>query len=456
MNVTLADRQPPHNFEAEQALLGAILVNNDAISRAAEFVKPEHFADPLHGKLFDALGRLIERGQLVSAFTLKTYADSDEGLKAAGGASYLAKLMGASVHVQDVSSMARTVRDCATRRGLIKTMIEALPAAYDEAMEVTPAEQIEAVERQLYDLAEGTVEGGFKPFRSALTDAIKSAEAAHSRSGAMTGLPTGLRDLDELLGGLNRSDLIIVAGRPGMGKSALASNIGFAAAQSGTPVGFFSLEMSGEQLANRMVAEQAGVSSERVRRGDLTAPQFDRVLAAAHGVESLPFYIDDSAAMTVQGLRTRARRQKRLHGLGLIVIDYLQLIESSRKRSENRVQEVSEITRGLKTLAKELDVPVLALSQLSRAVEQRADKRPQLSDLRESGSIEQDADVVMFIYREEYYLERGTEEDRAKLINTAGKAEIHIAKQRHGPTGIVHVNFDGPTTRFSDRDRNDR
>jgi replicative DNA helicase len=272
----------------------------------------------------------------------------------------------------------------------------------------------------------------------------------------MTGLGTGLHDLDEQLGGLNRSDLIIVAARPGMGKSALASNIGFAAARQGAVAGFFSLEMSAEQLANRIVAEQAGVASERVRRGQLTGVQFDRVIEVAAELERLPIFMDDTPALSISALRTRARRQKRLHGLDLVIVDYLQLIDGGKRRQENRVQEVSEISRGLKTLAKELDVPVLALSQLSRAVEQRPDKRPQLADLRDSGSIEQDADVVIFIYREEYYLERGSAEDRAKLSDVAGKAELHVAKQRHGPTGLVRVMFDGPTTRFSDVDRSDR
>ena len=449
-------RQPPHNFEAEQALLGSIIANNAAWSQASELLSPQHFADPLHGRLYEALGRLVERGQVVSAFTLKAYAEADEGLKAVGGAGYLAKLMAASVHALDVPATARTVRESAIRRGLISVLSDALPAAYDQAHEAAAAEQIEAVERRLYELADGAMTGGFKPFRSALTEAVKSAEAAHARPGGMTGLGTGLSDLDEQLGGLNRSDLIILAARPSMGKSALATNIAFAAAKAGAAVGIFSLEMSAEQLANRIVAEQAGVASERVRRGQLTSAQFDRVLSVAAELERLPIYMDDTPALSVSALRTRARRQKRTHGLDLVIVDYLQLIDGGKRRQENRVQEVSETSRGLKALAKELDVPVLALSQLSRAVEQRADKRPQLADLRESGSIEQDADVVIFIYREEYYLERGSQEDRARLGEVAGRAELHVAKQRHGPTGLVRVMFDGATTRFSDVDRSDR
>lgn len=450
----LTTREPPHNFEAEQALLGTLLIHNGGWSSASEILQAEHFADPLHGRLFTMIGRLVERGQVVSAFTLKTYAEADEGLKAAGGPAYLARLMASSSMVSDVRSIATVVRDCALRRRLITVLSEALPQAYDEAQETTPAEQIEAIEQQLYAVVEGSGGGDFQPLNKALTGAIAMAEAAYKRPGGMSGVSTGLRDLDALLGGLHPSDLVILAARPSMGKSALASNIAFAVAQSGVPVGFFSLEMSAEQLATRLVAEQAGVSSERVRKGELNAAEFDRVLEASQRLEAVPLYMDDSAALSTAAIRTRARRLKRQSGLGLVVVDYLQLVDADRRRREqNRVQEVSEITRGLKMLAKELDVPVLALSQLSRAVENRADKRPQLADLRDSGTIEQDADVVMFIYREEYYLERGSEDDRARLGEVAGQAEVHVAKQRHGPTGLVRLRFDGHITKFSDVDR---
>jgi replicative DNA helicase len=474
-------REPPHNFEAEQALLGAILVNNAAYQRVAEFLRPEHFADPLHGKLFDSLSRLIERGQVVSAVTLKTYVEQDEAMKAAGGASYLARLAAASVHVIDAAAFGQAVHDLYLRRQLIDLGEGVVNGAFGGDVDETALSQIEVAEKKLYDLASsGQTEGGFKPFRAALTEATVAAEAAYHRVGQLTGVASGLFQLDQLLGGLHRSDLIILAGRPSMGKTALATNIAFHAVKSyreehgedgrpkvvdGAVVGFFSLEMSSEQLATRILAEQAGVPSEKIRKGELISGDFDRVLTVSQELEHLNLFIDDTPALSIAALRTRARRLKRTHGLGLLVVDYLQLLNPSGKsRQENRVQEVSEITRGLKTLAKELDVPVLALSQLSRAVEQREDKRPQLSDLRESGSIEQDADVVMFVYREEYYLTRSEPTRRAeesdqrfnerhdawkqRCEQTYGKAEVIVAKQRHGPTGIVRLSFEGATTKF--------
>ena len=473
-------REPPHNFEAEQALLGAILINNAAYQRVAEFLRPEHFADPLHGKLFDSLSRLIERGQVVSAVTLKTYVEQDEDMKAAGGAAYLARLAAASVHVIDATAFGQAVHDLYLRRQLIDLGEGVVNGAFGGDVDETALNQIEIAEKKLYDLASsGQTEGGFKPFRVALTEATVAAEAAYHRVGQLTGVASGLFQLDQLLGGLHRSDLIILAGRPSMGKTALATNIAFNAARAyreeivegkpkavdGAVVGFFSLEMSSEQLATRMLAEQAEVPSEKIRKGELISSDFDRVLSVSHELEHLNFFIDDTPALSIAALRTRARRLKRTHGLGLLVVDYLQLLSPSGKnRQDNRVQEVSGITRGLKTLAKELDVPVLALSQLSRAVEQREDKRPQLADLRESGSIEQDADVVMFVYREEYYLTRSEPTRRAeesdqrfnerhegwrqRCEQTYGKAEVIVAKQRHGPTGIVRLSFEGQFTKF--------
>jgi replicative DNA helicase len=481
--VTLAAvvREPPHNFEAEQALLGSILVNNAAYHRVAEFLKGEHFADPLHGRLFDSLARLIERGQVVSAITLKTYVEQDEAMKEAGGAAYIAKLAAASVHVIDAGEFGRLVHDLYLLRQLIDLGQDVVNSAFKPTLDETAVEQIELAEKKLYDLASvGQTDGGFRPFRAALTEAMVAAEAAYNRAGQLTGVATGLVQLDQLLGGLHRSDLIILAGRPSMGKTALATNIAFHAVKAyreehgedgkpkavdGAVVGFFSLEMSAEQLANRILSEQVGISSEKIRRGELLSSDFDKVISVSQDLEHLNLFIDDTPALSIAALRTRARRLKRTRGLGLLIVDYLQLLSPSGKsRQENRVQEVSEITRGLKTLAKELDVPVLALSQLSRAVEQREDKRPQLSDLRESGSIEQDADVVMFVYREEYYLTRSEPTRRAeesdqrfnerhdgwkqRCEQTYGKAEVIVAKQRHGPTGIVRLSFEGAITKF--------
>jgi replicative DNA helicase len=454
-------REPPRNFEAEQGLLGSILVNNAAYHRVSEFLRPEHFADPLHGKLFEVFAKLLERGQVVSPVAIKAYVEGDEDLKAVGGMRYITVLAAASVHAIDAAEYARLVADAAARRRLIALASDALTAAYSPDAGDTAAEQVERLERGLYEVASHATEGGFQTFDRGLTRTIVAAEAAHKRRGQLTGVSTGLRTLDELLGGLHRSDLIILAGRPGMGKTALATNIAFAAARAhraeegadgkpvtvdGARVGFFSLEMSFEQLTTRIVAEQAGIPSERIRRGKLSSVEFDRIMSVAQELQGLPLYVDETPSLTIGALRTRARRQKRQHGLDLIVVDYLQMLSGSNAK-DGRVQEVSEISRGLKVLAKELDVPVLALSQLSRAVESRTDKRPQLADLRDSGTIEQDADVVMFVYREEVYLRR-----EGHVGAKSGVAEVLIEKQRHGPCGSVELRFDGATTKFSDSD----
>lgn len=460
-------REMPQSFDAEQALLGAVLTNNAAYQRCAEMLVPEHFSDPLHGKLWDWIGRLVEKGQVVNAFVLKAYAEQDRDLAKVGGPAYLAKLLASSVHALDAPQFAAIVRDTAIRRRLITIADDAVAAAYAPRPDDSAAEQIERLERGLYDLAEGTASqgDGFSPFRRGLVESIRQAEAAHRRDGQLAGIATGIESLDRILGGLHKSDLLILAARPGMGKSALATNIGVHAAMrhrteagpdgkprtvDGARVGLFSLEMSAEQIATRILAERAGVAADRVRKGELRAIEFDRVLEASHAIEDMAMLIDDTAGLTISALRTRARRMKRQGGLDLLIVDYLQLVDATDRRRDGRVQEVSEITRGLKTLAKELDVPVLALSQLNRSVEQRQEKRPQLADLRDSGSIEQDADVVMFLYREEYYLERELDDGDARLQAAKGKAELSIAKHRHGPTGTVHLRFDGPTTRFSD------
>jgi len=468
-------RTPPHNYEAEQALLGAIIENNLAYERVSEFLRPEHFADPVHGRIFEAIGKLVRRGQLADLVTLKNFFESDGGLAEIGGTKYLAQLVGSVVTVINALDYARTIHDLYLRRQLIGLGQDLVNKAHEHDPDSPATDQIEIVEKSLFDLAStGQYEGGFKSFESSLQSAIRIAEVAYQREGRLTGIATGLTDLDKLLGGLHRSDLVILAGRPSMGKTALATNIAFHAAkqyreghdemgnpiaEDGAVVGFFSLEMSAEQLATRLLAEEAGIPSEKIRRGDLKDRDFQRVIEASAELSRIPLFIDDSAALSISAVRTRARRLKRQHGLGLIVIDYLQLATPTPGgRYDSRVLEISEITRGLKALAKELNVPVLALSQLSRAVEQRDDKRPQLADLRESGSIEQDADVVMFIFREEYYLRRrepkeGTDQHlkwQDEVSKVYNLAELIVAKQRHGPVGKVMLHFDGSTTKFSD------
>jgi len=476
-------RIPPYNTDAEQALLGAMLINNAAYLRVSEFLQAEHFGNAVHGRLFGAIGKLIERGQIANPVTLKNLFDQDGALTEIGGAQYLARLASAAVTIINSEDYGRTIYDLYLRRELITVGEDVVNDAFRQDLDDPVREQIERVEKRLFDLAsEGGTEGGFRPFGTALTNAISNAEAAFKKSGKTVGVATGFVDLDQKLGGLHPSDLLILAGRPSMGKTALATNIAFNAAKSYNPsrtpdgriivedgavVGFFSLEMSAEQLATRILAEESGVSSDRIRRGDVSHEDFDKFVRASQQLAALRLFIDDTPALTVSALRTRSRRLMRQQGLGLIIIDYLQLLRPSNQVRviENRVQEVSDITRGLKALAKELNVPVLALSQLSRAVEQREDKRPMLADLRESGSIEQDADVVMFIFREEYYKSRepirGSDETEDKFNKryedwqeefrkVHGIGEIIVAKQRHGPIGTVKLRFDAQTTKFED------
>ena len=477
-------RTPPHNYEAEQALIGAILVRNTAYERVSEFLRAEHFADAVHGRVFGAAGRLIERGQIANPVTLKQYFEQDGALTEVGGVQYLARLAASAVTTINAEHYARNVYDLYLRRALIDLGDEVVNTAFESDIDRTALDQIENAEKKLFDLATtGDVESGFRAFPSTLKKAVEMAEAAYKRDGRLTGIPTRLVDIDRLLGGLQPSDLLILAGRPGMGKTALATNIAFNAAKAyreerdesgnmravdGAVVGFFSLEMSAEQLAMRVLAEESGVRSDLIRRGQLTDGDFERMVQASQTLERIPMFIDDTPGLTVTTLRTRARRLKRQHGLSLIVVDYLQLLQpGGASRYDSRVLEISEITRGLKILAKEINVPVLALSQLSRAVEQRDDKRPQLADLRESGSIEQDADVVMFIFREEYYWRKNNpqprwakegdpdashyqklEEWNAEFQEFKGKAEIIVAKQRHGPTDTVNLYFDEAFTKF--------
>jgi replicative DNA helicase len=472
-------RQVPNNVEAEQGLLGALLIDNRAYERISDFLKAEHFYTPAHGRIFAAITKLLERGQVASAVTLKALFDNDDDLAHVGGAAYLADLAANVVTIVNVADYGRTIFELHLRRELIGLGEEMVNTAHQHDLDQSPSDQIETAEKKLFDLANiGDTGGGFLAFSASLAGAIKMAEAAYRRESHITGVTTGLADLNRKLGGLQPSDLLILAGRPSMGKTSLATNMAFAAAEAhakthgkeGAMVAFFSLEMSAEQLATRILAEQSQVPSEKIRKGEVRDVEFRRFVEASQTLASLPFYIDDTAALSIAQVRTRARRLKRQYGLGLIVIDYLQLLRGSgsNRSNENRVLEISEITRGLKAIAKELAVPVLALSQLSRAVEQREDKRPQLSDLRESGTIEQDSDVVMFVFREEYYVERDQPtllkdesqekfndryarwQDRLKSAHQV--AEVIIGKARHGPIGTVKLHFDGQFTRFSDLD----
>jgi len=465
-------RAPPHNIEAEQALLGAILVNNDAFDRVSDFLKPEHFSEALHQRIFEVLGALIRNGKVANITTLKTHiADADLGGLTIN--QYVARLAAEATTIINAADYGEVIRDLAIRRSLIVIGGDIATAAYDAPIDNPPRLQIEEAERRLYAIAEtGRFEGGFQSLSAATAAALEMAAAAYQRDGHLSGLATGLADLDLKMGGLQSSDLIVLAGRPGMGKTALATNIAFNVAKAyrseltpdgqrktvdGGIVGFFSLEMSSEQLATRIIAEQAGIASYRIRRGAINDAEFAAIAEAARAMQSAPLYIDQTGGISIAQLAARARRQKRQTGLDLMIVDYIQLLSASRGRGENRVQEVTEITTGLKALAKELNVPIIALSQLSRQVEQREDKRPQLSDLRESGSIEQDADVVMFVYREEYYLKNrepaeGTPEHTTwldQIERARGRAECIIGKQRHGPTGSVALAFEEEFTRFS-------
>ncbi|MET0688975.1 MAG: replicative DNA helicase [Methyloceanibacter sp.] len=464
-------RAPPHNVEAEQALLGAILVNNEAIDRVSSFLKPTHFYDALHGRIYEAASKLILGGKRATPITLKTFFQADEPVGELSVPQYLGRLAANATTIINAEDYGRTVYDLAIRRELIGIGEQMVNTAFDSPIDAPPAVQIEEAEQALFEIAEtGKYGSGFEPFSAALTDAIDMAANAYRRDGGLSGLATGFTDLDHRMGGLQPSDLIIVAGRPSMGKTALATNIAYHVAKSykpgeesenaldGAVVGFFSLEMSAEQLATRIISEQAYIPSERIRRGRIDSDEFDRIVEVSQELQTLPLYIDQTGGISVAQLAARARRLKRQRGIGLVVVDYLQLLSgSSRRASEGRVQEVTEITTSLKALAKELHVPVLAVSQLSRQVEQREDKRPQLADLRESGSIEQDADVVMFVFREEYYVERrqpreNTEEHRTwqeEMNMVTGKAEVIIGKQRHGPTGTVMLQFTPEYTRFS-------
>ncbi len=483
----LSQRLPPANLAAEQALLGALLANNRAYERVSEFLAPEHFADPVHGRIYKAVQRRVEAGQLADVVTLRPEFEHSGDLDEVGGTAYLAQLLSAMVGIINAGEYGRLIHDSFLRRQLIDVGETLVNNAFGADEDLHDAKsQIEAAEQQLFNLAtEGNSEGGYITFEKALTAAVEAAERAFSTPGGVSGLPSGLRDFDAKTGGLHGSDLLILAGRPAMGKTALATKMAFGAAkalvrlaqEAGGPaavpkgcVAIFSLEMSADQLATRLLAEESRISGDRIRRGDISQRDFDRFVEVSRELSTLPLVIDDTPAITVSALRTRCRRLARTRGLDLVIVDYLQLMRpAAGTRPESRVLEISMITQGLKAIAKELSVPVIALSQLSRAVEQREDKRPQLSDLRESGSIEQDADMVMFVYRDEYYLAQRAPKEmsfdnggkfeeamtkwQADMERAHNKAELIIGKSRHGPTGTIHLFFEADYTRFGDLDQ---
>jgi replicative DNA helicase len=465
----------PQNVQAEAALLGALMIDNRLVEDVQLKLRADHFFEPLHGRIYEAVLRMTDANRVANPVTLRPLFDSDEAMKEVGGPAYLAQLTGSGAAVIGARDFAQQIYDLALLRALIGVGRDLVEGALDTSEEVAPLAQIERAETELYKVAEeGGAEGKAKSFSEATKEALEMAERALNSGGHLSGLTTGLESLNAKIGGLHKSDLIIIAGRPGMGKSALGTNIGFAAAQrllrdqedgiepgksAGAAVALFSLEMSADQLATRILAEESGISSENLRMGKISQQEFRHLARAAAELQSLPLYIDDTPGLTIAALRTRARRLKRQKGVGMVIVDYLQLLQGSgRNANDNRVNEISEISRGLKQLAKELDLPVIGLSQLSRAVEQREDKRPQLSDLRESGSIEQDADIVLFIYREDYYLAAKQPPDdhpdapawKEEMERAWGRAEVIVAKQRHGSTGKIQLRFDSRITKFSD------
>ena len=465
----LEEKKLPSNLEAEQALIGSVLVNNDIIDEISNIVNAAKFFDPIHRKIFEVIESLNNKGMIANPITLKNYFENEAGLSEVGGVDYLIKLTRFSSSVRQAIDYAKVIHEMYIKRELISISENISEDSINDLVEKTGENIIEDAEQSLFQLAErGNFSQSYMKFNQALDQTIDMATLAMKNDQGIVGVPTGLTDLDEKLGGLHKSDLVIIAGRPSMGKTALATNIAYYAAKKihdnneQKSVAFFSLEMSSEQLSTRILSEQARIPSNEIRRGKATEEQLNRYIETSRNIYDLPLYIDETPAISISALSNRARRMKRLFGLSLIVVDYIQLMRTSSKRYDGRVQEISEITQGLKALAKELSVPVLALSQLSRAVEQRDDKIPQLSDLRESGSIEQDADVVLFVYREQYYLEKrqpklGSIEHaewQSKMNDILGLADIIIGKQRHGPTGNVQVEFEGMYTKFKNLTKN--
>ena len=457
--------QIPKNIEAEQTILGSLLVNNEIFDEISDKIDDNYFYDPIHKKIYKTISNLISKGLLANPVTIKNFFNSNEELLEIGGVDYLLKLTNVSTTKNQIKYYSELLSDLYIRRQLINISEETLEDSKNKNLEISGTNILENTERKLFEIAErGEFQRSFIAFKDALKETIDMATAAYKNDQGIVGVPSGLSDLDDRLGGLHKQDLIIIAGRPSMGKTALATNIAFNAAQNinkqdyKSSVAFFSLEMSSEQLSTRILAEQSRIKSNDIRRGKINQEDFEKFIEASKNLENLPLHIDDTPAITISALSNRARRLKRKQGLDLIVIDYIQLMKSSGYRNEGRVLEIAEITQGLKALAKELDVPVLALSQLSRQVEQREDKKPQLADLRESGSIEQDADVVMFVFREQYYLEKqepklGTAEHvewQEKMNQVHNQAQIIIGKQRHGPTGLIKLEFESAFTKFKD------
>jgi|TARA_X000000950_G_scaffold236002_1_gene286630 replicative DNA helicase len=457
--------QIPKNIEAEQTVLGSILANNELYDEVTDQIDTNHFFDPIHQKIYNIISNLITKGLLANPVTIKNFFNSNEELVEIGGIEYLLKLTKVSTSKNQIKYYSQLLNDLHIRRQLIQISEETLDESKNKNIDISGKNILENTERKLFEIAEkGEFQRSFVTFKDALKETIDMATAAYKNDQGIVGVPSGLTDLDDRLGGMHKQDLIIIAGRPSMGKTALATNIAFYAAQNiqknniSSSVAFFSLEMSSEQLSTRILSEQSRIKSNDIRRGKINQEDFEKFIEASKNLENLPLHIDDTPAITIAALSNRARRLKRKQGLDLIVIDYIQLMKSSGYKNEGRVLEIAQITQGLKALAKELDVPVLALSQLSRQVEQREDKKPQLSDLRESGSIEQDADVVMFVFREQYYLEKqepklGTTEHvewQEKMNQVHNQAEIIIGKQRHGPTGLIKLEFESAFTKFKD------
>ena len=455
-------KELPNNIEAEQAVIGSILVTNEIFDEINTIIKSENFYDPMHQKIFGAIENLIYKGLLANPITLKNnFENEKDDLNVP---EYLVKVTKFSTSTRQAIEYSKIIFDMFVRRELIKISEETIDSAKLNDLNISGQNIIENSEKLLYELAEGESNSSLVKFDDAMKQTIEMASAAYKNEEGIVGVPTGLRDLDDRLGGLHQSDLIIIAGRPSMGKTALATNIAFNAAQKlqdrakKSSIAFFSLEMSSEQLSTRILAEQSRIKQNDIRRGRISDEQFDKFIETSKNISELPLYIDETPAISIAAMSNRARRIKRKHGLDMIVVDYIQLMRGTFNNKDGRVQEISEITQGLKAIAKELSVPVVALSQLSRAVEQRDDKKPQLSDLRESGSIEQDADVVMFVYREAYYLERKEPrpatvehaEWQAKMNEVSNLAEIIIGKQRHGPTGNIMLEFEAMFTKFKD------